>query len=315
MRIEDLNPTDGGSNYLIIDCPNCGHHEAFIYKDDIEKARKNPRWKIKWICNRRNKCGASGILEDISRETIKKPEPEKQDQKLTEDQIAMLENLCRYLVNAPVPFSIRGISSEVLTKNDFIYYEKGFQKFLEMKSMGKLQGKFRAKAYENRDIFFPIFGPKGDLQRLLLRSKEAEQKKKEIQVKITNPATEIWNYKCLLNKDKETIFICEGIYDALSVLEAAKNRKEIDAIAVSGCTKFKKVIREIKSIKDCLNKRFVVCLDNDEAGKRALKELKQIENFTFSVFDLGKHKDMNDHLIEDFSGFKKKILLMARKKR
>ena len=38
MKLEDLNPTDGGA-YFLITCPSCGRHEAFVYKDDIEKAK------------------------------------------------------------------------------------------------------------------------------------------------------------------------------------------------------------------------------------------------------------------------------------
>lgn len=307
MKLEDLNPTDGGA-YFLITCPSCGRHEAFVYKDDIEKAKKDPSHKIKWKCNRLNKCGASGTLEDVNPKDIPDVALKKNSNLLTQDQIYSLQSLCSLLVESPVGFSIRGISKEVLSTNDFIYFPKGFQGFMKAKYGDKLQKKFCSPVYGDRDILLPIFGKGRKVERILLRSKDKKLNKKEIQVKVTDKATEIWNKQAFFKKDVKYIFMCEGVYDALSILEVAKEHKEIDAIALSGCAKFKKAFGEMKNIPSCKGKKIILCLDNDEAGARELKTLRANKTLRFGTLNLRGHKDVNDFLQEDPAGLKAEVL-------
>lgn len=314
MKLEDLNPVDNGE-YYIINCPECGHHEAFVYKAEVERAKKTPNYKIHWFCNRRNKCGAKGTLNEIKEENVQKFEVKPNTNGLTEKQKVSLQILCEYLRVENVPFSVRGISKETLTQNDFIYFKAGFQKYLQMKSGDELQKKFLSSVYADRDILFPIFGMEGELQRILLRSKEKKQDKKEIQVKVSEKATEIWNLQSLKNPEVQTVFVCEGVYDALSVLEVAKNRSDISAIALSGCGKFKKAILETQKRKCCKNQTFIVCLDNDEAGNKAYQELKKIPGFKPIRFNLKKYKDMNEYLQGNKTDFKREVILTSLRNR
>lgn len=314
MKLEELNPVDSGE-YYIINCPQCGHHEAFVYKADVEKAKKTHNYKIHWFCNRRNKCGAKGILDEIKEENVQKFEIKPNINGLTEIQKTSLQTLCDYLRKEDVPFSIRGITGETLTKNDFIYFKVGFQKYLQMKSGENLQRKFLSSVYGDRDIMFPIFGMNGELQRILLRSKDKKQDKKEIQVKVAEKATEIWNLQVLKDSKVKTVFICEGVYDALSVLEVTKNRSDISAIALSGCSKFKKAILEIQKRKCCKGKTFIVCLDNDEAGDKAYEELKKIHDFKAVRFNLKKYKDMNEYLQANKTDFKREVIFTSLRNR
>ena len=162
--------------------------------------------------------------------------------------------------------------------------------------------------YGGRDILFPIFGKEKKVERILLRSKDKKLDKKEIQVKVTDKATEIWNKHAFFKKDVKYIFMCEGVYDALSILEAAKNHKEIDAIALSGCAKFKKAFDEMKNISSCNGKKIILCLDNDEAGARELKVLKANKALKFGTLNLRNYKDVNDFLQKDPAGLKVEVL-------
>lgn len=315
MKLEDLNPVDQGEYYMI-NCPVCGEHEAFVYKSEVQKAQKKLGYKIHYFCNRLNKCGAKGTLDEIVETEEKKFEVKPNINSLTEAQKNALQALCSYLRTENVSFSIRGISSEVLTRNDFVYFKPGFQTYMKLKSGTSLQKKFTSKVYADRDILLPIFDFDGQVQRILLRSKDKKPEKKEIQVKVAEEkASEIWNLKALKDPQCKTIFVCEGVYDALSVLEAAKNRSDISAIALSGCGKFKKAILQMQKMKECKNKKIVLCLDNDEAGDREFEVLKKIPKFHAVRFNLKEHKDMNEFLQDDLAGFKKQIILASFKKK
>ncbi len=57
--LQPANPEDKGS-YFLLDCPGCGKHEAFIYKDAIKKSGIYARIK----CNRENHCGYSKSISE-----------------------------------------------------------------------------------------------------------------------------------------------------------------------------------------------------------------------------------------------------------
>ena len=319
MKLEDLNPTDGGS-YFLIDCPKCGEHEAFVYKDDIEKAKKNPKYKIHWICNRLNKCGARGTLDELDAEQINPVHlVKKNDSSLTESQIQTLQALISIELSTKKEdagkynFDIRGISRDTLVKNDVIYYPYGFQNFLQKKYGKNLQKKFLSKHYADRDILFPILGIDGKTERILLRSKSKKLEKKEIQVKLTERASEIWNQKCLSDKNTKFVFICEGVYDALSILEVASDVPSIGAIALSGSRKFKKAITEILNNKNCDNQRFVLCLDNDKAGIDEVHLLKEVFKIDFVTLNLHQYKDVNEFLQNDYHALYISVIEAAKK--
>ena len=56
-ELSDLHPEDKG-DYFLVDCPVCGNHEAYVYKD-------NPRVIV---CNRQNKCGTRTDVWDFLKE-------------------------------------------------------------------------------------------------------------------------------------------------------------------------------------------------------------------------------------------------------
>lgn len=317
--------------YFMIQCPKCGRTEAYIYKDDVLKAQKDPSHKIQWRCNRLNNCGASGFftlsdLTGIENESIEVDESTG----LSERAVARLQSLyaLNYLVKG-FDFDIRGISNSVLKEEKVMYWPGGFTNFLADADNFQSDKKFKKKIYTNRDLMFPITDRKGNLQRLLLRKSEKNlvhrtrslrgelkwtevpnsnlnhSKQKEIQVRVVNrPKSEIFNLKDVYDPKIKYICICEGAYDALSIKEASKATgiSDVGAIAIPGCRKIKKTIQQLASIPEMEGKSVVIATDNDEAGVEArkvgLEECKKASIPTF-IFDLKRFKDVNNFLQEN----------------
>ena len=104
-----------------------------------------------------------------------------------------------------------------------------------------------------------------------------------------------------MSLENEIIFICEGIFDSLSLEELGYK-----SISLGGVVNQNKLI-------DLLNKKnvFVIAFDNDEAGRSAteslLEKLKS-KNQLSIVFEFDeKYKDINEYLIADRMGLKSKV--------
>ena len=92
------------------------------------------------------------------------------------------------------------------------------------------------------------------------------------------------------------IFICEGIFDALS-LETLGHK----AISINGSTQVNKLIEQLKSSDtECT---IISAFDNDEAGFKTMEKLKTAckdLKISFDVLDINnKYKDVNEWLIAD----------------
>lgn len=94
------------------------------------------------------------------------------------------------------------------------------------------------------------------------------------------------------------VFICEGIYDALSVEEVGGK-----AIAFSG-TAHRRFLSLCKKYRS--NTCFVISLDNDTAGQRASERVKQgleILKILYFVKTARNGKDFNDEIMVDRERF------------
>lgn len=93
---------------------------------------------------------------------------------------------------------------------------------------------------------------------------------------------------------KEAIIICEGAKDAMSALELLDFR--IASISVQSATSAK---RDCTVDYDKINSfpKIYICMDNDEAGKKATKSLQGLFDFR-KVYHvkLDRHKDVNEYL-------------------
>ena len=104
--------------------------------------------------------------------------------------------------------------------------------------------------------------------------------------------------------DQEIIFITEGVFDALSIIECGAA-----AVALNSTSNVHLLINQLKAKQT--RATFVLCLDNDAAGKRAadtLKEELQELNIKCITADIsGEYKDPNEALTGDREALKTAI--------
>ena len=104
--------------------------------------------------------------------------------------------------------------------------------------------------------------------------------------------------------DQDIIFITEGIFDALSIIECGAA-----AVALNSTSNTDMFLKQLE--KAPTRGTFVLCLDNDDAGKRAAAALKnglqklKIECITADIS--GKYKDPNEALTGDREALKTAI--------
>ena len=118
-------------------------------------------------------------------------------------------------------------------------------------------------------------------------------------------ATEMLNIEFLKSLGhKDTLFIVEGYFDALSV--ESFGEYSISLNSTSNISKFIELIREFKP--EC---KLLISLDNDSTGKKAQKKLvKELENLEISFLEVdlcGEYKDPNEHLVSDSASFLRSI--------
>jgi replicative DNA helicase len=107
------------------------------------------------------------------------------------------------------------------------------------------------------------------------------------------------------NDNVEPIFIVEGEIDALSIIEAGG-----EAIGLGGTSNINSLINELEKRGEEARKRpYIICLDNDEAGKEASKKLQEeLKHKGFIFTDkcekiLKTYKDPNEALVGNREGF------------
>jgi replicative DNA helicase len=109
----------------------------------------------------------------------------------------------------------------------------------------------------------------------------------------------IFNQSALTGTSKQ-IFVCEGAMDALSIIEAGG-----EAIATNSASNAKKLIEILE--KQPSKASFILCYDNDNAGRLATETLRSgltRLNIRFIVADIcGDSKDPNEALVKDRASF------------
>ena len=111
---------------------------------------------------------------------------------------------------------------------------------------------------------------------------------------------DIYNTAALYNENEKPVFITEGIFDALAVIETGA-----EAVSLNGIGNSRKLLQILKEKKT--KNVLVLSLDNDEPGQRAAAELaaglREI-NVPFITENVcGEHKDANEALTADRKKF------------
>ena len=111
---------------------------------------------------------------------------------------------------------------------------------------------------------------------------------------------DIFNLKALYAQDVQEVFICEGAFDALSLLEIGR-----PAVALNSTSNAGKLIKQLERKRTAAT--LILCLDNDEAGKKAAETLKEgLRRLNISHISgkiCGQYKDPNEALTGDKEAF------------
>ena len=116
----------------------------------------------------------------------------------------------------------------------------------------------------------------------------------------TGVSIELFNLKALYNDAARPVFITEGAIDALSIIEAGG-----EALSLNSTSNTRKLLEQLK--KQRSRSTLILCLDNDDAGRKASSELAEglrELNIAYVQADIcGQHKDPNEALTSDRAAF------------
>lgn len=132
--------------------------------------------------------------------------------------------------------------------------------------------------------------------------KEWEKMNPKIEMGASSPW--IFNFNTLYAQEVREVFITEGAFDALSVIEAGAA-----AVALNSTSNAETLIEQLEKKKPAAT--LIISLDNDKGGSRKspiiAKELERL-NIPYITADIcGQHKDPNEYLQQDREGFIKSV--------
>ena len=200
--------------------------------------------------------------------------------------------------NALEHYLKRGLSLNIIKKYKLGYAQEGANSLLK----NYPENRFKNSKSRFYKFILPYMDLNHDFNYFLTEIFDRNQvdKYNSKYCKISNCAeSPIFNERYLRQENTpEVIFICEGIYDALSVEEAGGY-----AIAFSGIAhrRFLNLCR-VYNPKDTV---FVVSLDNDEAGIKASEKIsKELDSLGFfHILRSSLNKDFNEDLVTNRDKF------------
>lgn len=215
-----------------------------------------------------------------------------------------------------------GLESALNSKSDYLdYYQKCRNRIKEPEAAAYLQSRGISQA--TAEAYWMGYDPAADpannpdgagqslypVKRLIIpvsksyyvaRSIDPNTKKQYQKANPKGSAIEIFNSKVLYAQDVQEIFITEGIFDALSVIEAG-----YAAAALNSASNADALIKQLTDRRT--EATLILSLDNDDAGKRATETLKhelQRLNVSYVIANVaGSYKDANEALTSDKDSF------------
>ena len=116
----------------------------------------------------------------------------------------------------------------------------------------------------------------------------------------TGSTPAIFNERVLYAPDVQEVFVTEGAFDALSVIEAGAA-----AISLNSASNAEALIKKLEQRRPAAT--LILCLDKDKAGRAAedtIREGLQRLNISYTIADIcGEHKDPNEALTADRQAF------------
>ena len=141
----------------------------------------------------------------------------------------------------------------------------------------------------------------------IARSIDPNSRLKKMNPKGCTPG--IFNLRAVYAQDVQEVFVTEGVFDALSIIEAGAA-----AIATNSTANASKLIAQLE--KERTAATLILAFDNDEAGKKATQTIReglQRLNISFVIADIcGGHKDPNEALTADRGAFEAAVAAARR---
>ena len=110
-------------------------------------------------------------------------------------------------------------------------------------------------------------------------------------------------------KECKTVFIVEGQFDALSIMQES----DVGAVATS-TSQTRLIVKTLQKFKEqdpTINPTIILSMDNDRAGQKANRALQRdLEALGFTCYVNpvnGDYKDANEFLVKDREGFRQKL--------
>lgn len=156
--------------------------------------------------------------------------------------------------------------------------------------------------YDGQDLVFPYDDYSGYYVRRQLNSDHGSRYFFPSQQPIR-----VYNGQALTKS--QTVFIVEGQFDALSIMQ--ESDAEAVATSASQTGTVVKLLMKAKEQDPTLNPTLIISMDNDRAGQEANRKLKRAlesKGFTCYINPVnGQYKDANEFLAADREGFRAKL--------
>lgn len=123
------------------------------------------------------------------------------------------------------------------------------------------------------------------------------------------PIGQVRVYNAEALKEYKTVFIVEGQFDALSIMQESG----VGAVATSASQTqlIVKTLQKFKEQDPTINPTIILSMDNDRAGQKANRALQrdlEAHGFTCYINPVnGDYKDANEFLVKDREGFRQKL--------
>lgn len=306
----------GNNEYRLNPCPVCRSKDHFtIYADSNSYSSFNGCCKGGTIIDyfieieHLSKEEAIKKLYQITGTEYKIKKRQDTDKIVTKREVEKVQekeknnNLTREESEKTITFIQEGIKQKNIENVMSIVSKRGISKEIADK-----YNMFVANLGKEARLFIPIFEgdkPKAYISRAIDPASPVRYKNSKGEIIPFNR-----EYITKKNEKNESIYICEGIFDSLSIEEADK--KAIALNSTSQVTKFIEYMQ--KHIKTASSYNYILCFDNDDAGEKATNEMKtalEELKLSYKVLQIPKeYKDINEWFISfkgDLEGFRKEL--------
>lgn len=306
----------GNNEYRLNPCPVCRSKDHFtIYADSNSYSSFNGCCKggtiIDYFIEVEHLSTEDAIkkLYQITGTEYKIKKRQDTDKIVTKREVEKVQekeknnNLTREEVERTITFIQEGIKQKNIENVMSIVSKRGISKEIADK-----YNMFVANLGKEARLFIPIFEgdtPKAYISRAIDPASPVRYKNSKGEIIPFNR-----EYITKKNEKNESIYICEGIFDSLSIEEADK--KAIALNSTSQVTKFIEYMQ--KHIKTASSYNYILCFDNDDAGEKATNEMKtalEELKLSYKVLQIPKeYKDINEWFISfkgDLEEFRKEL--------